>query len=672
MASAAIDSASSFVGRTMKFNTDKPDSAWKPAAYFAGGGSLTPRSVHNMVIMPDGKVIAIGGLRGSSHVTAVATQRPQIWTPPDSENAMGSWTDSTQLAEQEHVRDYHSTAILLPDGRILSAGGEHHDYYADLYSPPYLFNGDAPATRPTLIAATGRWRYDKDVTFAVSGDTTIRNACLIRAPSTTHQFDQSQRYVPLTLLSSSVRGDGVRQYFLKAPPDSFVAPPGDYLLFASDAAGVPSVAQWVRVGSTYAGQFDTTASDTLRMTVEFVSNTKIYLDWIAPGDDGSSRTALDYDIRYATSAIDNSNFSSKTRLGGLPIPLLVGTVQHGDSLTGLYPCTRYYFCAKTRDRAENWSGIGRVSIQTSTPCEIDPDDGSMRRARDEEASSPQTELAGTGLDRVRKFAVPASLTSGSTVRLVATYSKGEESLWTIRYQDLQGESAVLETTASQLVVQEPLTPGGWSDRTALSMSSGNLGVRSLLRGGRVVFPAGTTLESVETAPLSFLCTSATHSRLGDLLATSSALDSVSIEAATGDSLMLTFTPDSASTAGDDCFFKVLIPGSAERSRIHAQPRVPTSSERPTEFALHSAHPNPFSNATSLRFDLPRASDVRIEVFDIQGRRVATLTNGMAEAGRHAVTWDGLTEHGGRAAAGVYLCRMKAGDFTAQKRISLLP
>jgi len=93
---------------------------------------------------------------------------------------------------------------------------------------------------------------------------------------------------------------------------------------------------------------------------------------------------------------------------------------------------------------------------------------------------------------------------------------------------------------------------------------------------------------------------------------------------------------------------------------------------PTEFALHSAHPNPFSRATQIRFDLPRVSRVAIELFDVQGRRVASLINEPREAGRHMVMWDGRSTSGMRAAAGVYLCRMRGEGFEAERRVSLLP
>jgi len=662
---------SNWIGRTKKFDTGNPSSGWQQAAYGSGEGSLTPRRFHNLVIMPDGKVMAVGGLRAFGHEdTAFAVRYPQIWDP-DGAGGMGAWTDSIQLARQPHKRNYHSTAVLLPDGRVLSAGGFGADlpdaYYADVFCPPYLFSGDTLAVRPNLISATGRWRYGADVTYAISGGSTsdTNHVCLIRAPSPTHGFDQSERYVPLTVLSSSLRGDGVRQYFLKAPADSFIAPPGDYMFFVSNSSGVPCIAKWIRVGSTYSGQFDNTAPDSLHMTVEFASYRRIYLDWIAPGDDHSTGTALDYDIQYTTDS--TTTFSSQSRVGGLPIPLLVGTVQHGDSVT-VYPCTRYFFTGKTRDRAENWSAIGRVAVRTPGPCEINPD-GSMHRSRDE-GSSGHSQVAESGLARVRRFAVPATMTSASTLRLVASCTRGEADHWTITYQDFQGDAALLDTTASRLVVQERLASGGWSDRSVLAISSGDLSVRSLLRSGRVIFPAGTTLQSIESAPQSFLCTEATHSRLGNLLATGTALDSVSIESSMGDTLTLAYSPDSSSTAGEDHFFTVLVPGGSQAS--HSRPEARTASDLPTVFMLQSAHPNPFSRSTSIRFDLPRPSDVRIDVFDVQGRRIATVTSAHYAAGRQAVTWDGQMEGSSRAAPGVYLCRMKAGTFTAEKRMTLLP
>ena len=97
-----------------------------------------------------------------------------------------------------------------------------------------------------------------------------------------------------------------------------------------------------------------------------------------------------------------------------------------------------------------------------------------------------------------------------------------------------------------------------------------------------------------------------------------------------------------------------------------------SQDLPLRFALNPNQPNPFSASTQLRFDLPVRSPVRVEVFDLAGRRVATLVDGIQPAGRHSRAWDGRNSRGMRASAGVYLCRMIAGDFTAQRHLVYVP
>ena len=90
---------------------------------------------------------------------------------------------------------------------------------------------------------------------------------------------------------------------------------------------------------------------------------------------------------------------------------------------------------------------------------------------------------------------------------------------------------------------------------------------------------------------------------------------------------------------------------------------------PREFALYPPHPNPSRSATSIRFDLPRASAVSIEIFDVQGRRVETLVKGMRPPGSYDVQW----RHGGSGVApGVYLCSMVAGAFANRRKLVVLP
>ncbi len=87
---------------------------------------------------------------------------------------------------------------------------------------------------------------------------------------------------------------------------------------------------------------------------------------------------------------------------------------------------------------------------------------------------------------------------------------------------------------------------------------------------------------------------------------------------------------------------------------------------PTEYALEQNYPNPFNPTTTISFALPEAGDVLVEVFDVTGRRMATLVNGEYAAGTHTVEWNAH-----QAPSGVYFYAVRAGDFQATRRMVLL-
>jgi hypothetical protein len=92
---------------------------------------------------------------------------------------------------------------------------------------------------------------------------------------------------------------------------------------------------------------------------------------------------------------------------------------------------------------------------------------------------------------------------------------------------------------------------------------------------------------------------------------------------------------------------------------------------PKEHALHQNSPNPFNPVTTIRLDLPRAADVRLDVFTVDGRLVRTLVRAPLAAGRRSVTWDGRDDDGRAVGSGVYLYRVKAGPYEASKRMILI-
>ena len=103
----------------------------------------------------------------------------------------------------------------------------------------------------------------------------------------------------------------------------------------------------------------------------------------------------------------------------------------------------------------------------------------------------------------------------------------------------------------------------------------------------------------------------------------------------------------------------------------AQERVGQGALPPTRFELRQNAPNPFAATTDIGFDLPTEAHVKIEIFDLLGRRIRTLADRSWNAGRHSVRWDRTTERGERLSSGVFLCRMTADGFRDQKRMVLV-
>ncbi|MEP7189466.1 MAG: carboxypeptidase regulatory-like domain-containing protein, partial [Roseiflexaceae bacterium] len=196
-----------------------------------------PRRRHNMVILADGEVMAVGGTRSADDlgdgITTGAVYEAEIWNP-----ATELWTVVPRMTND---RMYHSSAMLLPDGRVLTAGGENAGRYnAQIYSPPYLFKG----ARPVITSVPATVGYGAGFSVGITTDgSAISSVALIDLSAVTHAFNHNQRYVPLTF---SQAGNTLTA---TAPPNANYAPPGFYMLVVKDSKGVPSVAKFVRVDS---------------------------------------------------------------------------------------------------------------------------------------------------------------------------------------------------------------------------------------------------------------------------------------------------------------------------------------------------------------------------------------------------------------------------------------
>lgn len=92
---------------------------------------------------------------------------------------------------------------------------------------------------------------------------------------------------------------------------------------------------------------------------------------------------------------------------------------------------------------------------------------------------------------------------------------------------------------------------------------------------------------------------------------------------------------------------------------------------PRAFAFEGNYPNPFHGQTTLRFALPEATEVTLSVYDVRGRKVATLVEEELPAGTHDITWQGRGRNGQALASGLYFARLDAGEHTALRRLTLV-
>ena len=143
-------------------------------------------------------------------------------------------------------------------------------------------------------------------------------------------------------------------------------------------------------------------------------------------------------------------------------------------------------------------------------------------------------------------------------------------------------------------------------------------------------------------------------------------DNEAITLGNSETLTLAFAPPAAIEGrARSCFIGLRAKYALQvAAATHAQ----SLSEAPVRFSLSQGQPNPFGRSTSMRFDVPRRARIRIEAFDVMGRRVRTLTNAEYPAGSHAVSWNGSDDEGQPTSAGVYLVRMSAPGFVAQRRV----
>ncbi|KAH7363733.1 hypothetical protein BKA66DRAFT_592858 [Pyrenochaeta sp. MPI-SDFR-AT-0127] len=218
-----------------------------------------PRGFSNAVVLPNGQVMVTGGQR----VSRVFQDEESVLTPELFDPSTKTFR---RLAPETKPRNYHSIALLLPDGTVFTGGGgmcgnlapgdseahcnravDHQD--GQIFTPPYLLNDDmSPATRPIIFAINTN-TSPEGRTAKVGGTITVamnqpadHTFSLVRIGSATHSVNSDQRRLSM----ANVRRDQAL-FTIQLPTDSGVLIPGFYYLFAMDARGVPSVSRTVQI-----------------------------------------------------------------------------------------------------------------------------------------------------------------------------------------------------------------------------------------------------------------------------------------------------------------------------------------------------------------------------------------------------------------------------------------
>jgi hypothetical protein len=198
-----------------------PDPAWREIAPMAN-----PRWFLNSVLLPDGTLFVVGGGRVQDHDPVMD---PEIFDP-----VAETWTTDVPMVVP---RLYHSTALLLPDGRVWVAGTDG-ETRMEVYSPDYLLRG----ARPIITDAPASVTYGQGFPVHLLEEGEVSSVSFIRLSAVTHCFNMGQRSVALDFTPSDFAG-----FQITAPADANLAPPGYYMLFVLDGNGVPAVAPIVQL-----------------------------------------------------------------------------------------------------------------------------------------------------------------------------------------------------------------------------------------------------------------------------------------------------------------------------------------------------------------------------------------------------------------------------------------
>jgi len=424
--------------------------------------------------------------------------------------------------------------------------------------------------------------------------------------------------------------------------------------------------------------------------------TSLTLSWTSPGDDGNSGTADQYDIRYSLVPITLANWNTATQVSGEPSPQAAGSNEQF-VVTGLNESTTYYFAIMTADEVPNWSDLSNIasgitSTESTAPSNIADlqienvtsgsvtlawhapgDDGTVGTASEYDIRYSTSPInAGNWNDAVRIDNEPTPASAGTAQSVIVSgLDPDTDYYFAVRAADevpnWSGLSNVVHTTTIDNVA-----PSAIMDLTAVTgQDAGELTLNWTAPGD----------NGNEGTASHYL-----------ILYSNDSITSDNWEQAD-----LCVSPPSPLPAGAEqnfvlcdldpgeeyCVAIKSVDGSANISELSNCVSAVSQTgfildvdddeftELPETFQLAQNYPNPFNPSTIIEYALPTVSYVNVSIYNVLGQQITTLVSQLQSPGYHSIEWDGTDSRGRKAASGVYLYKIVAGDFTQSKKMMMV-
>ena len=420
------------------------------------------------------------------------------------------------------------------------------------------------------------------------------------------------------------------------------------------------------------------------------------LTWTAPGDDGTSGTASEYDVRYALSPITEADWDAASRFSDVPPPQSAGSSETL-IVTGLEPNTNYYFAIKTADEVPNWSGLSNVPAATTA----------------NEVTAPSL-IADLTLSNPTESTLTLNWTAPGDDSTVGTAAQYE-----IRYSTSMINQANWAAAAPVTGVPAPqpagtaetIVVGGLQPSTVYYFAIRTADEVPNWSGLSNVANAQTAGDQIPPAAINDLqATAGTNDGEIDLVWTAPGDDGsvgkvlgyeirCSRNIINSDNFALADLCENPPTPVAGGFQQTAALGDLQPGEIYyvavrsyddflnPSPLSNVDSaiayysfslgiddpadNLPRVFDLSQNYPNPFNPSTEISYSLPRTSHVTISVYNIQGQLTTTLVDATQTAGVYSVAWAGNDMGGRKVASGVYFYRMQADGFSESRKMVLL-